>query len=99
MLVSKCRRNISLRAREVTAEVGLISLKADKRDATCKEGANNARDEETRVLKEHQVRHMSYLFNAGPSNVRPRAKGWHRTATGAQINISSFSPWVGRGLV
>ncbi len=49
------RRNLALKSRELTAEQGLLSLRAQKAEAANKEGAGAARDEEARVLKEHQV--------------------------------------------
>lgn len=52
---SQRRRELALRSREVTAELGLVSLQVQKAEAALKEGAGAARDEETRVLKDHQV--------------------------------------------
>lgn len=49
------RRELALRSREVTAELGLLSLRVQKSEAAVKEGASAAREKEERVLKEHQV--------------------------------------------
>lgn len=49
------RRELSLKTRELAAELELLSLRADKADAVNKEGANAARDEESRFLRGHQV--------------------------------------------
>ncbi|CAN0046661.1 unnamed protein product, partial [Hapterophycus canaliculatus] len=48
------RRELALKSRELTAEQGLLSLRLQKTEGANKEGANAARDEEARVLKEHQ---------------------------------------------
>ncbi|CAM9546463.1 unnamed protein product [Ectocarpus sp. 4 AP-2014] len=48
------RRELALKSRELTAEQGILSLRVQKAEAANKEGASAARDEEARVLKEHQ---------------------------------------------
>eukprot|EP00904_Undaria_pinnatifida_P012992 jgi/Undpi1/8823/HiC_scaffold_25.g11285.m1 len=48
------RRAAALKSRELTAQEGLLTLRVQKMEATYKEEASAARDEETRVLKEHQ---------------------------------------------
>ncbi|CAM9129976.1 unnamed protein product, partial [Scytosiphon promiscuus] len=48
------RRELALKSRELTAQQGLVSLRLQKAESANTEGANAARDEEARVLKEHQ---------------------------------------------
>ncbi|CAN0010056.1 unnamed protein product, partial [Pylaiella littoralis] len=48
------RRELALKSRELTAEEGLLSLRARKVETSNKDGASAARDEEARNLKEHQ---------------------------------------------
>lgn len=50
------RRRLALKSRELTAELGLLSLKVQKAEASNREGATSAREEEEQVLKEHHVR-------------------------------------------
>jgi len=74
------RRNLALKSRELTAEQGLLSLRAQKAEAATKEGAGAARDEEARVLKEHQVHSYNCLFSfKSTSSERSRStyvKSW-----------------------
>lgn len=49
------RRELALKHQELAAEKGLLSSKAQKAEAAIKEGASAARDDEARVLKDHQV--------------------------------------------
>lgn len=54
-----------MKSRELTAEQGLVSLRAQKAETANKEGASAARDEEARVLKEHQVHVHIWLTHFG----------------------------------
>lgn len=50
------RRELALKHQGLSAEKGLLSSKVQKAEAANKEGASAARDDEARVLKDHQVR-------------------------------------------
>lgn len=71
------RRELALKHQELAAEKGLLSSKAQKAEAAIKEGASAARDDEARVLKDHQVcfthvvcMHLVYFRFRGEKRVR-----------------------------
>lgn len=56
------RRELALKHQELAAETGLLSSKAQRAEAAVKEGASAARDDEARVLKDHQVYCCALVF-------------------------------------
>lgn len=67
---------MSLQIKELVAELGLLTLRASKNEAISKEGASAARDEEARVLREHQVGFVTSGIERVPETKRgERGKG------------------------